>query len=182
MFYLSATEFCVANFMTGAAAKDYHNWQESNRNGRLPIMTGFLGEALELAIIESELHHKQHSIEVLDEKHQKIIRTFEPTEVVGYDRFIAATHKNEKRSQFHSRLKIALFGGFAVVIPLLILTHIPNRQPIHHVATILTISVCVVGVAVILACWMKDAVNKDIVAATAAYAAVLMVFIGVNPN
>jgi hypothetical protein len=40
--------------------------------------------------------------------------------------------------------------------------------------------VFVVAVGVILAWWMDDAQDKDIVTATAAYAAVLVVFVGVT--
>jgi hypothetical protein len=43
---------------------------------------------------------------------------------------------------------------------------------------LLTTSAFTLGIGLILAFWMDDATNKDIIAATAAYAAVLVVFVG----
>lgn len=46
------------------------------------------------------------------------------------------------------------------------------------VTTLLTTSICTLGIGLILAFWMDNADNKDIIAATAGYAAVLVVFVG----
>lgn len=46
--------------------------------------------------------------------------------------------------------------------------------------SLLTTSVFTVAVAVALAVFMSDASPKDVVGATAAYAAVLVVFVGAN--
>jgi membrane protein implicated in regulation of membrane protease activity len=72
-----------------------------------------------------------------------------------------------------SRLAFALFGGVALVAPMLIMTLYPSK-----LTALLTTSLFVIAVAVLLAWRMKDAQNKDIVGATAAYAAVLAVFVG----
>jgi len=68
---------------------------------------------------------------------------------------------------------MALFGGLALIVPMLIMTLHPGR-----VTSLTTTSVFVVAVAVILAYYMENAESKDVVSATTAYAAVLVVFIG----
>jgi hypothetical protein len=74
---------------------------------------------------------------------------------------------------FISRLKMALFGGIALVAPMLVMSLHPTR-----LTQLLTTSVFVLVVGIILAWYMKDADKKDILGATAAYAAVLVVFVG----
>ncbi len=81
--------------------------------------------------------------------------------------------EDEKKSLFLSRLAMALFGGLALIVPMLITTLHQTK-----LTTLLTTSLFVAAVAVALAWWMEDAQNKDIIAATAAYAAVLVVFVG----
>jgi uncharacterized membrane protein YqjE len=79
----------------------------------------------------------------------------------------------KERSLFLSRLSMALIGGLALIAPMLIMTLHNTR-----LTTLLTTSLFVIGVAVGLAWKMKDAKSQDIIAATAAYAAVLVVFVG----
>ncbi|CZR51287.1 uncharacterized protein PAC_01162 [Phialocephala subalpina] len=81
--------------------------------------------------------------------------------------------KQEEKQKFLGRLFMALFGGLALIIPMLIMTLHPGK-----VTSLTTTSVFVVAVAVALSYFMKDAQSKDIVGATAAYAAVLVVFVG----
>jgi VIT1/CCC1 family predicted Fe2+/Mn2+ transporter len=83
---------------------------------------------------------------------------------------IATSQKNRK---FFSRLAMALFGGAALIAPMLIMTLHQTK-----LTSLLTTSLFVVAVAVTLAWWMEDAKNQDVIAATAAYAAVLVVFVG----
>lgn len=78
-----------------------------------------------------------------------------------------------KITRFVSRMKMAVFGGYALVIPMLIMTLHPTP-----LTNLLTTTLFVLAVAVVLAAWMTDAEGKDIIAATAAYAAVLVVFVG----
>lgn len=68
---------------------------------------------------------------------------------------------------------MALIGGWALTTPMLIMT-LHKTLP----TTLVTTSVFVIAVAVGLAWKMEDAKNQEIVAATAAYAAVLVVFVG----
>jgi hypothetical protein len=76
-------------------------------------------------------------------------------------------------TEFISRLKMALFGGIALVAPMLIMSLHPTQ-----LTQLLTTSVFVLVVGIILAWYMNDAEKKDILGATAAYAAVLVVFVG----
>jgi hypothetical protein len=92
-------------------------------------------------------------------------------EKVGFEK----TFFKRKRLQaaFLSRLKMATFGALAFLVPMLIMVLHPTKLTV-----LLTTVVCVLFVAVALAASMQDADNKDILAATAAYTAVLVVFIG----
>ncbi|CZT53121.1 uncharacterized protein RSE6_14572 [Rhynchosporium secalis] len=79
--------------------------------------------------------------------------------------------------EFRTRLYMAVFGGLALVAPILIMT-------LHEGKTTsqVTTSVFVFAVSIILAWRMKDAQAKDIIGATAAYPAVLVVFVGTITN
>jgi len=68
---------------------------------------------------------------------------------------------------------MAAFGGAALIAPMLILTLHPTK-----VTNLVTASAFVIVVAVLLAYVMTEATPQDIIGATAAYAAVLVVFVG----
>lgn len=68
---------------------------------------------------------------------------------------------------------MAVFGGLALIVPMLIMVLHPGL-----ITVTTTTSVFVLVVSVLLAAVMKDAEPKDVVAAMAAYAAVLVVFVG----
>ena len=72
-----------------------------------------------------------------------------------------------------NRIRMALFGGVVVVAPMLIMT-------LHRtlLTTLLTTSLFVLAVGLVLAWSMDSAEPKDILTATAAYAAILVVFVG----
>jgi hypothetical protein len=76
---------------------------------------------------------------------------------------------------FLSRLKMALFGGITLIAPMLIMRLHPTL-----LTELLTTSFFVLVVGIVLAWYMKDADKKDILGATAAYAAVLVVFVGTS--
>jgi len=79
------------------------------------------------------------------------------------------------KERFISRASGAVFGGLAVIVPMLIMSLHPTR-----LTQLLTASVFVVAIALILAWLMDEAERKDIIAATAAYGAVLVVFVGAS--
>jgi hypothetical protein len=74
---------------------------------------------------------------------------------------------------FQTRLIIAVSAGLTLIVPMLIMSLHPSK-----LTSLVTTSVFVVAVTVVLAYVMEDAQNKDIVAATVAYAALLVVFVG----
>ncbi len=86
-------------------------------------------------------------------------------------------HKQDTRQRLSqdllNRIEMALFGGVVVVAPMLIMT-------LHRtfLTTLLTTSLFVLVVGLILAWSMDSAQPKDILTATAAYAAILVVFVG----
>ena len=84
----------------------------------------------------------------------------------------------EERSQkraFSHRIVMALFGGAAVIGPMLIMTLQPSRN-----ASLITVSLATFLFALLLAIIANDSAGKDVLRATAAYAAVLVVFVGTS--
>jgi len=73
------------------------------------------------------------------------------------------------------RFSMALFGGVALMGPVLIMTLRPGRD-----ISLITTSIAIILFALMLAFWARSTSGKDILAATAAYAAVLVVFIGTS--
>jgi hypothetical protein len=92
---------------------------------------------------------------------------------------IMAKHevRRKRQKEFFTRVAMALFGGAALVAPMLIMTLHPTK-----LTTLLTTSLFVFVVAIALAWFMDDAQAKDIMAAAAAYAAVLVVLVGASGN
>jgi hypothetical protein len=79
----------------------------------------------------------------------------------------------QRQSAFKSRLLMALVGGLALIAPMLVMVLHPTL-----LTRLLTTSTFVVAVSILLSWKMETAEPKDIVVATAAYAAVLVVFVG----
>jgi hypothetical protein len=81
----------------------------------------------------------------------------------------------EKRIALTSRLFMALFGGVALVVPTVIMAKNPGVN-----FSLATTAIATVLFALILAVGATDSAGKDVLAATAAYAAVLVVFVGTS--
>ena len=83
--------------------------------------------------------------------------------------------KEKKLKEFGHRLLSAVFGGIALVAPMLIMT-------LHQTRTtcLVTTSVFVLVVALLLAGFMGDTKSQDVIGATAAYAAVLVVLVSTS--
>ncbi|KUJ07164.1 uncharacterized protein LY89DRAFT_725999 [Mollisia scopiformis] len=81
--------------------------------------------------------------------------------------------KIERKTAFVSRLVMALFGGIALIVPTIIMA---KHQDLNF--SLGTTSIATLLFAIILAFGARDSTGKDVLAATAAYAAVLVVFIG----
>jgi hypothetical protein len=73
------------------------------------------------------------------------------------------------------RIVMAMFGGVALIGPMLIMTLHPSKN-----TSLITVSVATFIFALILAVGATDSTGKDVLGATAAYAAVLVVFVGTS--
>jgi len=74
-----------------------------------------------------------------------------------------------------NRFVMALFGGIALTGPTIIMTLHSSRN-----TCLITTSVSTVLFAIVLALGASDSSGKDVLTATAAYAAVLVVFVGTS--
>ncbi|KAK5047299.1 hypothetical protein LTR84_006821 [Exophiala bonariae] len=81
----------------------------------------------------------------------------------------------EERKLLVWKMSLASFSGLTLLIPTLIMVLHPGI-----ITALVTTSVFVLVVGVILSTLMTDADPKDVVAATAAYTAVLVVFVGTS--
>ncbi len=84
----------------------------------------------------------------------------------------------ERRFQenaFTQRIIMAMFGGAALIGPMLIMTLHPSKN-----TSLITVSVATFVFALVLAFIARDSAGKDVLGATAAYAAVLVVFVGTS--
>jgi hypothetical protein len=83
--------------------------------------------------------------------------------------------EQEQKAAYSERLSMGLFGGIALIAPMLLMVLHRDRN-----TSIITTSVATVLFAVSLAGRATDLGGKDVLAATAAYAAVLVVFVGAS--
>lgn len=74
-----------------------------------------------------------------------------------------------------SRLHMAILGGAALIVPVLIMTLKPSL-----VGNLVTAAVSTMVFAITMVIFATDASGKDVLASTAAYAAVMVVFIGTS--
>jgi VIT1/CCC1 family predicted Fe2+/Mn2+ transporter len=77
---------------------------------------------------------------------------------------------------FGGRITMAMFGGVALIVPMVIMTLNPSNE-----TSLITVAAATILVALLLAVYATDSTGKDVLAATAAYAAVLVVFVGNGP-
>ncbi|RYP29233.1 hypothetical protein DL767_006832 [Monosporascus sp. MG133] len=83
--------------------------------------------------------------------------------------------EKEREEAFLHRLMMGSFGGLALIIPMLIMALLPGLK-----TSLITSSVATVCFASLMAQYEDNAAGKDILAAVAAYAAVLVVFVGAS--
>jgi hypothetical protein len=83
--------------------------------------------------------------------------------------------KARSREAFVSLLVMTLFGGIALIVPTVIMAKYPGTN-----FSLGTTAVATVLFALELAFGARDSTGKDVLAATAAYIAVLVVFIGTS--
>ena len=90
------------------------------------------------------------------------------TELDKYGRELRA-----RKNAFWERLSMGLFGGVALIAPMLIMTLRSSRT-----TSLVTASTAVILFALVLAFFANKSAGKDVLLSTAAYAAVLIVFVG----
>ncbi len=83
--------------------------------------------------------------------------------------------ERSRKKAFTQRIIMATFGGAALIGPMLIMTLHPSRN-----TSLVTVSIATFLFALVLAFIARDSAGKDVLAATAAYAAVLVVFVGTS--
>ena len=88
-----------------------------------------------------------------------------------------AENYHQRAGKFFKKIWMALLSGFTLLAPVLIMRLHPGL-----LTSLVTTSVFILAVGVMLATAMKEAEPKDVVGATAAYAAVLVVFIGTGDD
>lgn len=81
----------------------------------------------------------------------------------------------EKMKALKSRFVMALFGGVSLILPMLIMALRPSL-----VVDLITTSAATVSFAAVISFLATDASGKDVLASTAAYTAVLVVFVGAS--
>lgn len=74
-----------------------------------------------------------------------------------------------------SRFVMALFGGVALIVPTVIMAKVEGIN-----VSLITTSIAVLFFSLVLAVFAKDSTGKDVLGATAAYTAVLVVFVGTS--
>jgi hypothetical protein len=90
----------------------------------------------------------------------------------GKDHGRLSVRKVHDQEAFISRLLMALFGGIALILPTIIMAKHPSTN-----FSLGTTAVATVLFALALAFGAKNSTGKDVLAATAAYSAILVVFI-----
>jgi len=163
-----------------AALRDWQYWKE-NKRFMTASLTRMRALTTHLATIDFAKHVEQighfdednflHQAQQKLREHIKLDFFSDEVRERHNSVFMAAAIK--QRSDFQRRLLIAVSAGLALIAPMLIMSLHQSK-----LTSLLTTSIFVVFVAILLAWVMEDAQNKDIVAATAAYAAVLVVFVG----
>ncbi|PMD45885.1 hypothetical protein L207DRAFT_576767 [Hyaloscypha variabilis F] len=166
------------------ALQNYKLWKEDCLDPIIPPATGFERHGGTLAIVEctefqeNGLLRTQRGIDwktVVDGYIYPGPKMMRKTTTKIHSAHIESTGKAEKLGHFLSRLAMAMFGGLALIAPMFIMSLHQTR-----LTALLTTSMFVIAVGAILAWWMDEAKSQEIVAATAAYAAVLVVFVGVT--
>ncbi|KAM7197499.1 hypothetical protein V8F20_006644 [Naviculisporaceae sp. PSN 640] len=94
--------------------------------------------------------------------------------IPGYCGYGGRSYKIENHREFLGRLRVAVLTGLSLIAPMLFMKLINNL-----IAQLVTASAAVLVLGAILA-YIEEMQKKDVVAGTAAYAAVLVVFIGTS--
>jgi VIT1/CCC1 family predicted Fe2+/Mn2+ transporter len=169
------------------AEKGYHDWRRLSQEERSSQNKSIYPEEHNQLITKAIVLLECAAIHDLDEEKATLASTRKKLQKIKEDRrptgretqrsvmSRTSIESAKARKQFISRASAAVFGGLAVIVPMLIMSLHPTR-----LTQLLTASVSVVSIALVLAWFMDEAERKDIIAATAAYGAVLVVFVGAS--
>lgn len=83
--------------------------------------------------------------------------------------------RRAEKQALTQRILMGIFGGIALICPVLVMVLYPSRN-----TNLVTVSVATILFAFLLAIGASDGTGKDVLAATAAYTAVLVVFFGTS--
>ncbi|KAG6356268.1 hypothetical protein INS49_015655 [Diaporthe citri] len=83
--------------------------------------------------------------------------------------------RRAEKQALTQRILMGIFGGIALICPVLVMVLYPSRN-----TNLVTVSVATILFAFLLAFGASDGTGKDVLAATAAYTAVLVVFFGTS--
>lgn len=89
-------------------------------------------------------------------------------------------HQSIRRAEVKAliqRIFMGLFGGIALICPVLIMALSSSQK-----TNLITVSVATIVFAILLAIGASDSTGKDVLSATAAYTAVLVVFFGTSSS
>lgn len=83
--------------------------------------------------------------------------------------------RRARKQALTQRILMGIFGGIALICPVLVMVLYPSRN-----TNLVTVSIATILFAFLLAIGASDGTGKDVLAATAAYTAVLVVFFGTS--
>ncbi|KAL2061945.1 hypothetical protein VTL71DRAFT_7323 [Oculimacula yallundae] len=164
----------LANYTT--AQRDFQYWKDTCRSRKSNPVMDYYEDGEILALIELDSLAKTHWESVVFEYYStdfNINHTGVATDKVRQAEELSDAVDTEiGRKAFIERFLMALFGGLTLIGPMLIMSLHSTK-----LTQLLTTSLFVIAVAMALA-FLKDLQPKDIIIATVAYAAVLVVFVG----
>ena len=131
-----------------------------------------------LAMLECAAHHETDpaSTSMIQKISASLVHEFAEFSRIHENAHVdmaQTTKAKHRKRQLLNRMAMSTFGGLTLIVPMLIMVMDPRR-----ITTVVTTSVFTLAIGLILAVWMDEAESKDMIAATAAYAAVLVVFVG----
>ncbi|KAH8791190.1 hypothetical protein BGZ57DRAFT_875647 [Hyaloscypha finlandica] len=131
-----------------------------------------------LAMLECASHHESDpsalaTIKSISNTLFKDLADFSRTQAPAHLQRAECLNAKRRKRGLLNRMAMSTFGGLTLIVPMLIMVLDPRK-----LVSVVTTSVFTLAVGLILAIWMDEAESKDMIAATAAYAAVLVVFVG----
>ncbi|KXJ85477.1 hypothetical protein Micbo1qcDRAFT_237478 [Microdochium bolleyi] len=110
------------------------------------------------------------------DRHKALTTSSGPRDiVVGKKKAPISRKEMAQKHAFTSRFAMALFGGIALIVPTVIMSKVEGID-----TSLITTSVAVLVFGLVLAFGATDSTGKDVLTATAAYTAVLVVFVGTS--